>query len=74
MANFILTITVALAAVSFISYTAQDIAAAGYGENWASAACSLAPFACQSPQATAYAAAGFAGLWILMKFVAALRD
>lgn len=74
MANFILWMTVVLAGTSFVSYTAQDIAAAGYGENWASQACSLAPFACQNTQLTAYCSAGLAGLWILMKFAAALRD
>ncbi len=74
MANFILLMTVVLAATSFVSYTAQDIAAAGYGEAWASSACSLAPFACQDPQLMAYVSAGLAGMWILMKFVAALRD
>lgn len=73
MANFVLFMTVILAGTSFISYTAQDIAAAGYGENWASSACSLAPFACQNPQLTTCAAAALAGLWLLMKFVAALR-
>jgi hypothetical protein len=74
MANFILLITVVLGATTFISYTAQDIAAAGYGEGWATSACSLAPFACQNPQLMAYLSAGLAGLWILMKFAAALRD
>lgn len=74
MANFILLITVVLATTSFVSYTAQDIAAAGYGGRWASTACSLAPFACQNPQLTAYAAAGLASLWVLMKFAAAIRD
>ena len=74
MANFILLITVVLAGMSFLSYTAQNIAAAGYGENWASDACSLVSFACQSPQITAYIAAGSAGLWILLKFAAAFRD
>ncbi len=74
MANFVLLIAVVLAGASFVSYTAQDIAAAGYGQNWASDACSLAPFACQSPHQMAYVTAGFTGLWILMKFVSALRD
>ena len=74
MANFILLITVVLAGTSFVSYTAQDIAAAGYGEKWASQACSFAPFACQSPQLMAYVSAALAGLWVLMKFMAALRN
>jgi len=74
MANFILLVTVVLATASFVSYTAQDVAAVGYGQAWASSACALAPFACQNPQLMAYGAAGLAGLWVLMKFVAALRD
>ncbi|HEX4043539.1 MAG TPA: hypothetical protein VHY10_17705 [Xanthobacteraceae bacterium] len=74
MATFILLITVVLGATSFVSYTAQDIAAAGYGEGWATSTCSLAPFACQNPQLTAYLSAGLGGFWILMKFAAALRD
>ena len=74
MANFVLLIAVLLAGASFVSYTAQDIAAAGYGEKWTSDVCLAAPIACQSPHQVAYIAAGFTGLWILMKFVAALRD
>ncbi len=73
MANFVLLMAVLLSAASFVSYTAQDIAAAGYGENWASDVCYAVPVACQSPQQTAYVAAGFIGLWVLLKFVAALR-
>jgi hypothetical protein len=74
MANFVLLIAVLLAGASFVSFTAQDVAAAGYGENWASDFCMAAPIACQSPHQMAYIAAGFTGLWLLMKFVAALRD
>lgn len=74
MDNFILLVTVVLAGASFVSYSAQSIAAAGYGQNWASDACSLASFACQNPQTVAYVSAGFAGVWILMKFIAVLRD
>lgn len=74
MANFVLLIAVVLAAAGFVSYTALDIAAAGYGQNWASGVCYAIPFACQSPQQMAYAVAGFVGLWILLKFVSALRD
>jgi hypothetical protein len=74
MANFVLLMAVLLAAASFVSYTAQDIAAAGYGQNWASDVCYAVPFACQNTQQTIYIAAGFTGLWILLKFTAALRD
>ncbi len=73
MGNSLLLIAVFLAAASFVSYTAQDIAAAGYGQNWANDVCLAAPFACQNPHQMAYVAAGFAGLWIVMKFVSALR-
>jgi hypothetical protein len=34
----------------------------------------VAPVACENPQQMAYVAAAFGGLWIVMKFVAALRD
>jgi hypothetical protein len=74
MANVVLMTAVLLAAASFVSYTAQDIAAAGYGQNRANDVCLAAPFACQSPHLMAYIAAGLTGLWNLMKFVSALRD
>jgi hypothetical protein len=73
MTNLILLICVVLASTSFVSYTAQDIAAAGYGQNWAGDVCWAAPFACGNPHLMAYGAAGFAGLWLVMKFVSALR-
>lgn len=73
MANVVLLMAVLLAGASFVSYTAQDVAAAGYGQNWASDVCYAVPLACQSPQQTAYFAAGLSGLWILLKFVIALR-
>jgi hypothetical protein len=49
MANFVLLIAVLLAGASFVSFTAQDIAAAGYGQSWASDFCWAAPLACQRP-------------------------
>jgi hypothetical protein len=74
MANFVLFIAIVVGAASFVSFTAQDIAAAGYGLNWASDVCMAAPVACENPQQMAYIAAALGGLWIVMKFVAALRD
>lgn len=74
MANFVLLIAVLLAGASFVSFTAQEVAVAGYGQNWAGDFCWAAPLACQSPHQMAYVAAGFTGLWILVKFVSALRD
>ena len=73
MANFVLLMAILIAASSFVSYAAQDIAAAGYGQNWATDVCYAVPVACQSPQQTAYVAAVVAGFWLLLKFVAALR-
>ena len=73
MANLILLICVILAGASFVSFTAQDISAAGYGQNWASDVCSVAQLACGNPHQMAYVAAGLAGLWIVMKFVSAMR-
>jgi hypothetical protein len=74
MANLVLMTAVLLAVASFVSYTAQDIAAAGYGQHWANDVCWAAPFACQNPHLMAYIAAGITGVWILMKFDSALRD
>ena len=74
MASFVLFIAIVVGAASFVSFTAQDIAAAGYGQQWASDVCMAAPVACENPQQMAYVAAGLGGLWIVMKFVAALRE
>lgn len=74
MANFVLLIAVIVGGASFVSFTANDLSAAGYGQQWASDACSSLPLVCEDPQAMAYVASGFAGLWLVMKFVAALRD
>lgn len=74
MASFVLFIAIVVGAASFVSFTAQDIAAAGYGQHWASDVCMAAPVACDNPQQMAYIATAFGGLWIVMKFVAALRD
>ena len=69
MANLMLLICVVLAGASLVSFTA----AAGYGESWATDVCYVAPIACGNPQAMAFSAAGFGFLWLLTKFVAALR-
>ena len=68
MANIILLICVVLAGASFVSFTAAD-----YGESWATHVCYAAPIACGNPQAMAYSAAAFGFVWLVGKFVAALR-
>ena len=73
MANFILLSAILLGAGSFVSYTA----AGGFditGLNWANDMCFATPLPCHSPEQMALAAAGLVGLWIVMKFVSALRD
>jgi hypothetical protein len=73
MANFILLSAILLGTASFVSFTA----AGGFGIadfNWASDMCFAAPLACHNPHPMALAAAGLAGLWIVMKFVSALGD
>lgn len=69
MANLILLICVVLTAASFVSFTA----AAGSGESWATDICYMAPLACGNAQAMGLSAAAFGFLWLMVKFVAALR-
>lgn len=73
MVNLILFVCVLLAGGSFVSFTAENITSAGYGQNWASDVCGAAPFACGNPQLMGYVAVGFAALWLVMKFVSAAR-
>jgi len=73
MANFILLSAILFGTASFVSFTA----AGGFaitGLNWAGDMCFATPLTCHSPQQMALAAAGLVGLWIVMKFVSALRD
>jgi hypothetical protein len=73
MANFILLIAILLAAVSFTSFTARDASDASDGPNWAVNMCSSAHQLCQYPQQITYAAVGLAALWLVLKFVSAIR-
>jgi hypothetical protein len=72
MANFILLSAIVLGGASFVAFTAAGSLGSD-AFHWASSVCSAAPLACYSPQPMALAAAGLAGLWIVMKFVSALR-
>jgi len=72
MAGFILLLAVLLAAASVTFYSAAHLAVDG--PNWASNMCSTAKLLCHSPKQMAYAAAALAALWLLMRFLSAVRD
>jgi hypothetical protein len=72
MANLLLLLAALCAGTSYAFYAAND--AVGNVPNWASSACSAAPLLCHHPQQMAIAAACLAALWLLVKFVSAVRD
>ena len=74
MAGFVLLIAVLLAGLSYTSFTARSASAHFYGPNWATKLCSSASGLCEYPYEVAYAAAGLVALWLLMKFVSAVKD
>jgi len=74
MANFILLIAILLAGTSYASFTAKSTVVGSEGQNWATNFCSSAHQACQYPYETAYAAAALVGLWLLIKFLSAIRS
>jgi hypothetical protein len=71
MTSFILFLAMLFGGASFLLFTADNMAGAGPG--WASNMCSAAHLLCQNPQQLGIVAAGLAGLWLVMKFVSALR-
>ena len=71
MANLLLLLAIICAGASFAFYSAKG--AIGDVPNWASDVCSAAPMFCHYPLQMAFAAAGLAALWILIKFVSAVR-
>ena len=73
MANFILLIAILLAGASYASFTAKSTVVSSEGENWATNFCSSAHQLCQYPYEMAYVAAALVGLWLLMKFLSAIR-
>jgi hypothetical protein len=72
VAKLLLLLAIICAFASFAFYTAND-AVTGV-PNWASNVCSAARTLCHSPGQAAIAAAVFAALWLLLKFVSAIRD
>ncbi len=73
MAGFILLIAILLAVTSYAAFTAREVALHSDGPNWATNVCSSAHQLCHYPYEMACAAAGLAALWLLMKFVSAIR-
>jgi hypothetical protein len=71
MATFILFLAILVAGASILFYAAGDMA--GHGSRWAADVCSAAPLFCDRPQLASFAAVGLGGLWIVVKFVSALR-
>jgi hypothetical protein len=72
MPNLILFLAIVCAGASYAFYTADG--AVGNVPNWASDMCSAARMLCHQPEQLAFAAAGLAALWLVIKFVSAVRD
>jgi hypothetical protein len=72
MAKLLVLLAIICAFASFAFYTAND--AVSGGPNRASNVCSMARTLCHSPNQAAIAAAVFAALWILIKFLSAVRN
>jgi hypothetical protein len=69
--NIILLLAIVCACARLAFFTASGMVADS--PNWGSEVCVTAPSLCRSPQHLAYLAVGLFGLWILMKFVSAVR-
>jgi hypothetical protein len=70
MKSFILLLAVLSGAASFLLFTVGNPDAS----NWTSGVCSAAQSLCRHPLPMAYAAAGLAGLWVVLMFISAIRD
>jgi hypothetical protein len=71
MATLILFLAILFAGASLVFYSAGNMA--GHGSAWASEICSATRLLCDVPQLAAVAAAGFGGLWIVVKIRSVLR-
>ena len=71
MVNILLLLAIVCACACLALFTASGMVADG--PNWGSEVCATAPSLCRSPQHLAYLAVGLFGLWILIKFVSAVR-
>jgi len=72
--NFILFIAILLAGASYASFTARSSMRVVDGSEWALGFCSSIKGICDYPDEFAYAAAGLAAIWLVMKFVLAIRS
>jgi hypothetical protein len=72
MAKLLLLLAIICAFASFAFYSANG--AVGDVPNWASTVCTAARSLCHNPREMAIAAAVFAGLWIVVAFLSAVRD
>ncbi len=72
MANMFLLLAILSAGASLVFSAADGMA--GQGSSWANHLCSMARSLCHSPTQVAYVAVAFAALWLVTKFVAAVRD
>jgi hypothetical protein len=72
MAKLLLLLAIICAGASFAFYSANG--AVADVPNWANQVCSASRTLCQYPEGMAVAAAGLAGLWLMVAFVSAIRD
>ena len=76
MANLLLFLAIICAGGSVTVYVANEAytanRATGTVPDWANAVCSAAQMFCHKPEQLAFAAAGLAVLWLLLKFVASV--
>lgn len=77
MANLLLLLAIVCAGGSVTLYAANEAYTAnrmgGNVPEWASEVCSVAQMFCHKPDQLAFAAAGFAALWLLIKFMLGVR-
>jgi hypothetical protein len=71
MAKFVLFLAVLCGFAWLVFSTASDIVADG--PNWGTEVCSSARSFCHNPQQLIYAAVALACLWLLTKFISAVR-
>jgi len=70
MTNFLLFLVV----VCCVAWLFFNFAFLADELSWSAIVCSTVPRLCSNPQPLAFAAGGFAVLWLLIRFVSAVRD
>jgi hypothetical protein len=69
--NFLLFLAILSSGSWFLLYNAGELTG---DVHWANSVCSVAGSLCSNPQPLAWAALGFVVLWLVIKFVSAVRD